>query len=43
MMENSIIVKHLIRNIKEKNVISLKTHKIISEIASCWTIKKCKI
>ncbi|SVE55141.1 uncharacterized protein METZ01_LOCUS507995, partial [marine metagenome] len=33
MMENSIIAKYLIRNIKKKNIISLKTHKKISEIA----------
>ena len=42
MMENSTIAKHLIRNIKEKNVISLKTHKTISEIASCGLLKSVK-
>jgi len=42
MMENSIIAKHLIRNIKKKNIISLKTHKIISEIVPSGLLKSVK-
>ena len=42
MMENSIIVKHLIRNIKKKNIISLKTHKKISGIIPSGLLKSVK-
>ena len=42
MMENSIIMKHLIRNIKKKNTISLKTQKIISEIVPSGLLKSVK-
>ena len=42
MMENSIIMKHLIRNIKKKNTISLKTKKIISGIVSSGLLKSVK-
>jgi len=42
MMENSIIAKYLIRNIKKKNIISLKTHKIISEIVPSGLLKSIK-
>ena len=43
MMENSIIAKHLIRNIKKKKVISLKTQKIISRIVSSGLLKSVKL
>ena len=42
MMENSIIARHLIRNIKKKNTISLKTQKIISGIIPSGLLKSVK-
>ncbi len=42
MMENSIIAKYLIRNIKKKNIISLKTHKKISGIIPSGLLKSVK-
>ena len=41
-MENSIIAKHLIRNIKKKNIISLKPHKIISGVVNSGLLKSVK-
>ena len=41
-MENSIITKHLIRNIKKKNIISLKPHKIISGVVNSGLLKSVK-
>ena len=41
-MENSIIAKYLIRNIKKKNIISLKTHKKISGIIPSGLLKSVK-
>ena len=42
MMENSIITKHMIGNIKKKKEISFKTQKIISEIVSSGLLKSVK-
>ena len=42
MMQNSIIAKFLIGNIKKENIISLKTNKIISGIISSGLLKSVK-
>jgi len=42
MIKNSIITKHMIRNIKKEKTISLKTHKIISEIKPSGPLKSVK-
>ena len=42
MVENSVIVKHMIRNIKKKKTISLKTEKVISGIMSSGLLKSVK-
>ena len=42
MMKNSIITKHMIRNIKKKKTISFKTQKIISGIVPSGLLKSVK-
>ena len=42
MIENAVITKHMIRNIKKEKIISLKTQKIISEIESSGLLKSVK-